>query len=121
MLNVLQHHRSCPETVTNFSLSRVKFKQEISGKGLKMGHQNIRGIEANLDLFEEFLRSHNELDIIALSETHIRNNTITNHLNIERYFFWVEIDRYGIYYRYNADLEVKLILLNHCNAVSSNY
>ena len=52
-----------------------------------MGYQNIRGLEANLDLFEEFLRSHDELDIIALSETHIRNNTITNHLNIERYFF----------------------------------
>ena len=52
-----------------------------------MGHQNIRGLEANFDLFEEFLRSRDELDIIALSETHIRNNTITNHLNIERYFF----------------------------------
>ena len=78
---------SCPGPVTNFILSREEFKQEISGKGLKMGHQNIRGIEANFDLFEEFLRSRDELDIIALSETHIRNNFITDHLNIKGYLF----------------------------------
>ena len=52
-----------------------------------MGHQNIRGLEAHFDSFEEFLKSHDELDIIGVSETHLSDKNINNHLNIEGYSF----------------------------------
>ena len=78
---------SCPGPLSNGSLTRHEFKQKLSEKGIKMGHQNIRGLEAHFDSFEEFLKSHDELDIIGLSETHLSDNHINDHLDIEGYSF----------------------------------
>ena len=77
---------SCPGPL-NGSLTRHEFKQKLSEKGIKMGHQNIRGLEAHFDSFEEFLKSHDELDIIGLSETHLSDNHVNDHLDIEGYSF----------------------------------
>lgn len=53
------------------SLTREEFKQTLSNKGIKMVHQNIRGLQNNFDELQEFISSLNEIDIISLSETHL--------------------------------------------------
>ena len=37
-------------------------------------HQNIRGLGSNFDMLQEFVESHNKIDILALSETHLTDN-----------------------------------------------
>ena len=55
--------------------TREEFQQKfLSGKGLKIVHQNIRGILSNLDTLEEFITSHSNIDIISLSETHLNDD-----------------------------------------------
>ena len=66
------------------SLNATEFTQKLSMKGLKIGHQNIRGLEENFEQFELFLKS-NDLDIFGLSETHLCDSNITGHLDIEGY------------------------------------
>ena len=53
------------------AITRQKFKEKLRTRGLEIAQQNIRGLRCNLDSFQEFLTSQNELDIIAgLTETH---------------------------------------------------
>ena len=66
------------------SLSTSEFKQETLLKGLKVGHQNIRGLEANFESFEQFLRE-NDLDVVGLSETHLCDSNITKNLKVKGY------------------------------------
>ena len=56
------------------SFSRVELQEFISRKGMKIMHQNIRGLGSNFDMLQEFVESHNKIDILALSETHLTDN-----------------------------------------------
>ena len=59
------------------NLTREEFQQRfLSSKGMKIVHQNIRGILSNFDMLEEFLTSHNSIDIMALSETHLEDTNV---------------------------------------------
>ena len=69
------------------SITRQKFKEKLRARGLKIAQQNIRGLHCNFDSFQEFLTSHNELDVIGLTETHIRDKDINEHLKVEGYSF----------------------------------
>ena len=64
------------------SLTRSGFKRFLNGKGLKLTHQNIRGLNHNFDLLQELVSEHNNIDILSLSETHISN---FQQENLERY------------------------------------
>ena len=56
------------------SFSRVELQEFISRKGMKIMHQNIRGLGSNFDMLQEFVESHNKIDILALSGTHLTDN-----------------------------------------------
>ena len=56
------------------SFSRVELQEFISRKGMKIMHQNIRGLGSNFDMLQEFVESHNKIDMLALSETHLTDN-----------------------------------------------
>ena len=45
-----------------------KFSQK---KGLKVSHQNIRGLLGNFCALQEFISSYESIDVLTLSETHI--------------------------------------------------
>ena len=49
-------------------------------KGIKIVHQNIRGLFNNLSNLKCFIDENKNVDIITLSETHIQSNS---HLNID--------------------------------------
>ena len=55
------------------SLTREEYKQSIR-KGLTFVHQNVCGIHSNFANFQEFVTSHKEIDIISVSETHLKDN-----------------------------------------------
>ena len=59
----------------------------LYGKGLKFVHQNIRGLEANFDHLQGFIESHKEIDVISLSETHLRSDNDCKILKLEGYKF----------------------------------
>ena len=42
---------------------------------MKIVHQNIRGLESNFDMLQEFVESHDKIDILTLSETHLTDNS----------------------------------------------
>lgn len=50
------------------------FKKFLKKKGLKICHQNIRGLLGNFCALQEFVSSHGNVDVLTLSETHISNN-----------------------------------------------
>ena len=52
------------------SITRGELKQMLSNRGLKMVHQNISSLQNNYEMLQEFISSHNETDIVSLSETH---------------------------------------------------
>ena len=61
-------------------LTRDEFQQHsVSSKGLKIFHQNIRGILSNFDMLQEFLVSHKNIDIATISETHLSGE---NHIDL---------------------------------------
>ena len=81
------------------SLTGKEFKEKLAGKGLKMGHQNIRGLGAHtdpedpdsprkFDSFQSFVELNRELDIIGLSETHLNDRENMNQFEIEGYKFF---------------------------------
>ena len=54
-------------------LTRDEFQQHsVSSKGLKIFHQNIRGILSNFDMLQEFLVSHKNIDIATISDSLVR-------------------------------------------------
>ena len=57
-------------------------------KGLKILHQNVRGLLCNLPLIQKLLHTHHQTDIFCCSETHIKENEDINNLyTIEGYDF----------------------------------
>ena len=57
-------------------------------KGLKILHQNVRGLLCNLQLLQKFLYTHQNTDIFCCSETHIKDNENIHDLyKVEGYDF----------------------------------
>ena len=73
--------------VLSKSLTREEFKQNLSSRGLKIAHQNIRGLENNIVEVQEFISSHNEIDIFSLSETHLQNESLVDTVIVDGYDF----------------------------------
>ena len=73
------------------SLSRVEFQEFISRKGMKIVHQNIRGLESNFDMLQEFVESHDKIDILTLSETHLTDNSFESCSNYRDIILSIEI------------------------------
>ena len=101
------------------SLSRVEFQEFISRKGMKIVHQNIRGLESNFDMLQEFVESHDKIDILTLSETHLTDNSYESCGKLQGYNFVYRNREYGkgggvailkenITYRRRVDLEGSL-------------
>ena len=61
------------------SLSRAQFQTFLSRKGLKIIHQNIRGLESNFEMLQEFVTSLKKIDIISLSETHLTDESYSDY------------------------------------------
>ena len=70
------------------SLSREQFKQFLSGKGIKIVHQNIRGLVSNFHMLQEFVASHPEIDIIALTETHLTKTSWDSRYGLDGFVFY---------------------------------
>ena len=69
-------------------LTRDEFQQQfVSSKGLKIIHQNIRGILSNFDMLQEFLVSHKNIDIATLSETHLSEENLIDLCELDGYTF----------------------------------
>ena len=92
--------------------TREEFQPKfLSGKGLKIVHQNIRGILSNLDTLEEFITSHSNIDIISLSETHLNDdNAICCKIN--GYTFLFKNRRVAFYIKENITFERRFYLEN---------
>lgn len=73
--------------VVSKSLTRDEFKQTLSCRGLKIAHQNICGLENNITEVQEFISTHNEMDIFSLSETHLQNDSCVDTFFIDGYDF----------------------------------
>lgn len=56
-------------------------------RGLKVFHQNIRGLYKNMANLSTFLHTHKNTHIFSLSETHINNATPSQHIDISGYRF----------------------------------
>ena len=56
-------------------------------KGLKVFHQNIRGLFHNIAKLSTFLHTHKNTHIFSFSETHIDNSTPTQLFEIPGYTF----------------------------------
>ena len=70
------------------SLTRGEFqKQFISRKGLKIMHQNIRGILSNFDMLQEVVALHKNIDIVTLSETHLSEDSLIDLCELDGYTF----------------------------------
>jgi len=69
------------------SLTREEFKQTLNKKGLKITHQNVRGIQNNISELQEFISSHNEIDIFSASETHLQSDTHIEEISLDGYEF----------------------------------
>jgi exonuclease III len=75
------------ETQPPSSLSREQFQQFLSSKGLKIAHQNIRGLVSNFHMLQEFVVSHPKIDIITLSETHLTKANWDTRCELDGYTF----------------------------------
>ena len=69
------------------SVSRVEFQEFTSRKGMKIVHQNIRGLESNFDMLQKFFESQDKIDILTLSETHLTNNSYERCSKLQGYHF----------------------------------
>ena len=54
----------------------------IQSSGIKLFHQNIRGLLTNHPLIEKFIADHNSVNIVTLSETHIENGTVRDNYSL---------------------------------------
>ena len=68
-------------------LTREEFQRHfLTNKGMKIAHQNIRGIISNFDMLQEFISTHSGIDILSLSETHLSDEN-AKHCTIYGYNF----------------------------------
>jgi exonuclease III len=70
-------------------IRQVKEMEILSAnRGMKLFHQNVRGIFNNISLLSEFFQSfQNNIDIFSLSETHLTNDNNLGLYNIPGYTF----------------------------------
>jgi len=78
------------------SLTREEFKQSLKHRGINMVHQNIRGLQNNFDILQEFVMSHNEIDIFSLSETHLQCDSWNDTLKLDGFEFLGKNRSYSI-------------------------
>ena len=78
-----------PGSAVSLSCSDEKLADGfMNKKGLKILHQNVRGLLCNLPLIQKFLFTHHQTDIFCCSETHIKEyENIKNLYTIEGYEF----------------------------------
>ena len=77
------------------SLSRVEFQEFISRKGMKIVRQNIRGLGSKFDMLQEFVESHDKIDILTLSETHLTHISYESCSKLQGYNFVYRNCEYG--------------------------
>ena len=63
------------------------FAEFTKMRGMKIIHQNIRGLFHNISHFSAVLEKYNNIDIITLSETHIRLHNNIELFSIPGYRF----------------------------------
>eukprot|EP00794_Sanderia_malayensis_P010377 gene10377-11459_t len=56
-------------------------------RGLKLLHQNARGLLSNFHAIEKFMHSYKDIDILAVTETHINNKSEEGLFEIPNYQF----------------------------------
>ena len=66
---------------------RIKHTRFVNQKGLKVFHQNIRGLFHNIAKLFTLLHTHKNTHIFSPSETHIDNSTPTQLFEIPGYTF----------------------------------
>ena len=93
----------------NHSLTREEFKQNLSARGLKMVHQNIRGLDITSMLLKSLLHNtHKEIDLLSLSETHLSSDTLSGSLLLTGIG-----GGFGIYIRNNISFKQRFNLKNN--------
>ena len=81
----------------NKSLSRNEFQKILfSSKGLKFVHQNICNLENKFNELEEFVYTHDGIDIISLSETHLQDDVSLDYLKLNGYHFLGKCRKNGL-------------------------
>ena len=63
-----------------------EFFHFLANRGLKMFHQNIRGLDLHKTELEELVESFRGIDLLGLSETHL-NETTTEEVKFKGYNF----------------------------------
>ena len=69
------------------SPSQEQFKQFLSGKGITIVHHNIRGLVSNFHMLQEVVASYPEIDIIALTETHLTKTSWDSRYGLDGFVF----------------------------------
>ena len=59
----------------------------LKPRGLKIFHQNVRGLFSNLNLLKKFLFKHGEIDLLGVTETHISKEDNNSLFEIDDYIF----------------------------------
>ena len=79
----------CPPGICTTNEVHTKcLDKYFKSRGLKILHQNIRGLICNLPFLQHFISSYEQTDILALTETHIDKDTSNVSLyEIEGYDF----------------------------------
>ena len=54
----------------------------VKHRGIKIFHQNVRGLLTNIDKVKILFRGFKSIDILTLSETHINNNTYNDNAKL---------------------------------------
>ena len=57
----------------------------LNGRGMKIVHQNIRGLELHKSNLEEIIASYRGIDLIGLSETHMNTNISSDEVYLDGY------------------------------------
>ena len=64
------------------SLTGNEFSNFLKSKGMSIVHQNITGLLSNFHSLQELLFSHENVNILTLSETHIIDDTFNDNNNL---------------------------------------
>ena len=64
-----------------------QFEEFFKSKGLKLLHQNVRGLFTNFSELETLFCKHTDIDISGVTETHINRDVPNGFFNIENYQF----------------------------------
>ena len=74
-----------PGPTIDHPFTREEFKQNLSARGFKMVHQNIRWLVHHLLI--HFINTHKEIDLLSLSDTHLSSDTSSDSLLLGGYTF----------------------------------